>query len=41
MISSKHNLFRNKPNRLCLMSNYEKRQPKSHSTELSIKTFFN
>ncbi|CAD8148928.1 unnamed protein product [Paramecium octaurelia] len=41
MISSKHNLFRNKPNRLCLMNKYEKRQPKSHSTELSIKTFFN
>ncbi|CAD8067454.1 unnamed protein product [Paramecium sonneborni] len=41
MISSKHNLFRNKPQRLCLMSNYERRQPKTHSTELSIKTFLN
>ncbi|CAD8106540.1 unnamed protein product [Paramecium primaurelia] len=41
MISSKHNLFRTKPKKLFLMNHYERRQPKTYSTELSIKTFFN
>ncbi|CAD8117827.1 unnamed protein product [Paramecium sonneborni] len=41
MISSKHNLFRTKPKKIFLMNHYERRQPKTYSTELSIKTFFN
>ncbi|CAD8192420.1 unnamed protein product [Paramecium octaurelia] len=41
MISSKHNLFRTKPKKVFLMNHYERRQPKTYSTELSIKTFFN